>query len=526
MPRHHGIGPIPEPCVTTASGTVRGAFGDGVFSFKGVPYAANPAGENRFRPPRPHEWQGTLDARAYGPPAPQTAPASVTAEHFRWSSDLRPQREDCLALNIFTITLDEAARLPVMVYLHGGGFAFGSAAAPGLDGSNLARRGVVVVSLNHRLSVLGHLYLGHHDERYRESGNVAMLDIVAALTWVRTNIGQFGGDPECVTIFGQSGGGSKVGVLMAMPQARGLYHRAIAQSPSALRRVATIDDAERNTFYLLRRLGISPARLDPLHELPAAQLLSAARSAITDAGGIDNYRPVVDGRVLPGHPFDSSAPAESAQVPLLLGWCETEQRMRFSLTPELLNTDLKSACHRIASFLGVPDDQAAELVDIYRRSRPEDSPGDIMALIYGDHRYRRAVTHAAGLRTRQGAAPSYLYLLKWRTPVLGGFLRSPHMLCLPFVFGNVDLAQSFVGTASDRYPLQAAMSSAWIEFARTGRPASSDWPDWPSYSFDRRSTLIIDQTTSVIDDPAAEERQALRLCPPYVPAEVEGGRRT
>ena len=509
-----------RPRVVTGSGAVRGRVTAGVARFLGIPYATNPSGDRRFLTPEPHRWCGTLDARAAGPPAPQIMPASATARHYRWSSDLRPPDEDCLTLNIWTPSLERGARLPVLVYLHGGGFVFGSAAAPGLTGARLAQRGVVVVSVHHRLSVLGHLHLAHLDEQYRDSGNVGMLDIVAALEWVRDEIETFGGDPGLVTVFGQSGGGSKVGVLMAMPRARGLFHRAIAQSPSALLRVATPADAERNTGHLLRRLGIPPARPSMLREVPTARLLAAMVAGIEDSGGIDDYRPVADGRVVVDHPFEHEAPATSADVPLLIGWCETEQRMRLSLTPDVLDADLATAIRNVAKFVGVPREHAAALLEVYRAGRPDDSPGDLLALIQGDHRYRRTVTQAAEVKSAQPGAGVYVYLLSWRTPVLGGILRSPHMLCLPFVFGTVDRARQFVGTAPERHALADAMMSAWIEFARHGRPAFEGRPDWPRYTTARRTTLVIDRDSRLVDDPAAAERLAWADCPPYRPAQL------
>jgi para-nitrobenzyl esterase len=510
--------------VETAGGKVRGSTREGgTHIFKGSPYGAGTAGANRFKLARPSRWVGVRDATQFGPSAPQ-APAGVSgAEHVRCVMDVGRHAEDCLVLNIFTANLESADPVPVMIYIHGGGFLYGSGAAAGTDGENLAERGVVLVSLNHRLGVFGHLYLGA-DGEYRDSGNIGLIDIVMALQWVRDNISRFGGDPDNVTIFGQSGGGSKVAALLAMPKAHGLFHKAIIQSASSMLRMATIDEAERNARFFLDTLGSAGPRLGSLQRMPPECLVSAMQRAVVAAGGIDNFRPVVDGVTLPCQPFDRAALRLSKDVPVMLGWCETEQRMAFSLQRSELDQTFAQARARVANYLGVPEDDAASLLDVYRSGRGSDTPGDIMALIYGDHRYRRAVTRAAEVRAQTGAA-SYLYLLRWRTPVLNGLLRSPHLLCLPFVFANVDRATELTGTGEDRYPLQEEMSGAWLQFAKTGSPNHPRIPRWEPYCLPERHTMTFDVETRSVKDPAADQRIAFEGLPAYLPAEAEGGRR-
>ncbi|MCH6470747.1 carboxylesterase/lipase family protein [Sinomonas terrae] len=514
-----------HPIVETDSGAVRGSLVDEVRVFRGVPYGADTGGNRRFLPPQPVRWAGVFDAMAYGPTAPQPHPGALSVPlHLAWIFDSQPRSEDCLVLNVYAPreALDHA--VPVMVFLHPGGFVNGSASPPGLDGTNLASLGVVVVTLNHRLNIFGHLYLGEHDGDYGGSGNVALLDIMAALRWVQRNIAQFGGDPGCVTVFGQSGGGSKVAALMAMPAARGLFHRAIIQSASSMLRFATLEEAARNTHHVLKELQLDRRRLRALHEIPVPELVASISRTIQSSGKRDEFRPVIDGIHLHDQPFSGSSQQLSADVPLLMGWCETEQRAAFSLTPDVLDQDPPSALQRVARFLDVPEDVAATVMDTYAAARPEDSPGDLMAMVYGDHRYRRTVTTAAERRATAPKAPTYMYLVRWRSPALGGLLRSPHFMCLPFAFRNVERAREFVGTGSDRFRLQEEMSRAWVAFASRGEPGNGMGP-WPSYNLRERPTMVFDRESCLENDPARDERRVLELCPPYIPAEGEGGSR-
>jgi para-nitrobenzyl esterase len=511
-----------ETLVETASGKVRGTMRDGVHIFRGIAYGADTGGQHRFQPPRPISWTGVRDASACGPRSPQSE-RSAGAPYHAWLHDPGKAGESCLVLNVFTSSIDEASRCPVMVYFHGGGFAIGSSGAPGIDGASLAKHGAVVVSMNHRLNVFGHLYLGDAEGgRYADSGNVGMLDLVAGLEWVRQNIARFGGDPDNVTIFGQSGGGSKVAVLMAMPKARGLFHKAIIQSASSLLALATREEAERNTFHFLAQLGLDKTKIRQLHALPVQTLLGAIPVTIIAAGGIDNFRPVVDGRTLPWQPFDAQAVNLSAAVPLMTGWCENEQRLTFASSPELYRQSMQEVRTGIASMLGIAQADAGRLIEVYRRGRPAEAPGDIYAQIYGDHRYRRTVTRAAELQCAHGGAPVYMYLLNWKTPVQDGLLRTPHTLCIAFAFANVDLATGITGTGIDRYRLQDEMSQAWLAFARSGNPNHAGLPAWPAYCTSTRPTMVFDRQTRLVEDPLREERIAFDGYPPYVPAIGEG----
>ena len=512
-----------EPIVDTSSGKVRGYVNDGVYTFKGIPYGENTGGKNRFQPPVPIRWSGVRDALEYGPRAPQNE-RPATEPHLAWIRDTRPFNEDCLVLNVFTRAVNDSSKRPVMVYIHGGGFTSGASSAPGLDGTHLAQRDVVLVSLNHRLNVFAHLYLGDAEGgKYADSGNVGMLDVIAALQWVKQNIAQFGGDASNVTIFGQSGGASKVAVLMAMPPAQGLFHKAIVQSASSLLTMATREAAERNTQFFLTQLGLDKSKLAALHEVPVDTLLKAMPAGVKAAGMIDDYRPVIDGRSLRAHPFDPGAPQQSANVPMMIGWCETEARFSFSQNPKELELNRDQVRARVARFVGISEPEAEKLTQVYRSQRPKDTPGDIFAIIHGDHMYRRSVTRAAELKSAQGGAPAYLYLVNWKTPVLNGLLRTPHTMCIPFAFANVDIASGITGTGADRYRLQDEMAGAWVAFAKSGNPNHSALPAWQPYNANERPTMVFDRQTQLVRDPAREERMAFSSYPRYV-AEAAGRR--
>jgi len=507
-----------EAIVEIDSGKLRGHAADGVYVFKGVPYGADTRGEHRFLAPRPVKpWTGVRDALQFGPRAPQNERPSKLP-HLAWIRDTRDWSEDCLVLNVYTPSPDTSVSRPVMVYIHGGGYISGAGSAPGIEGSNLARSGdVVVVTINHRLNLFGHLYLGHLDSRYADSGNVGMLDIVSALQWVRRNIQSFGGDPANVTIFGQSGGASKVAVLMHMPSAQGLFHKAIIQSASSLLRLATREAAERNTHYFLAHLGCAEDRVAGLLEMSAERLLQAMPAAVTAAGQIDNYRPLIDDRNILANPFASTAAPMGADIPLVIGWCETELRFTYSLTPDVYAMTQLQACERVARLLGISGDDAEALLALYREGRPTDTPGDLFALIHSDHQYRCSVTRAAELKAAQRGAPVYMYEFTWRTPVLDGLLRTPHTMCIPFAFGNCDIAAGMTGTGADRYPLEQAVMGAWVAFARSGDPNHPALPQWQPFDSDRRATMIFDTPCSLVNDPASHERVAMAAQPDYEP---------
>ncbi len=500
------------PVIETAQGKLRGTSVDGVNVFKGIPYARS----TRFQAPAPAEpWSGTRYALALGPSAPQPKRAAEVP-WWNWLSGGQPQSEDCLVLNVFAPGSVVGRKLPVMFFLHGGGFTTGSASAPGYDGTQLAHRGdVVVVSINHRLNLFGFLYLAElAGPAYADSGNVGMLDCVAALQWVRQNISAFGGDPGNVTIFGQSGGASKVAVLMAAPAAHGLFHKAIIQSASSLIRMVMPERATAAAKALCDAVGVTAEKL---RDVPVDVLLAARLTVVARAGGADPWRPVMDGRFLPTHPFDPEPPALSKQVPLIIGTADTEQTFFLGASDRNFSLDRGEAIARIAWFVGIADGEAVRLFEDYSASHTGASPSEIMAYVMSDQMYRRNDTLAADLRARQGGAPTYSYLITWRSPAMGGKLKSPHTVCIPFVFGTHEVAAPMIGSGAAQAALSAKMMGAWTSFARTGVPKASGLPAWTPYDAEMRPTMIFDNECRIENDPRQADRLALAHYPLYAP---------
>jgi para-nitrobenzyl esterase len=503
--------------VATKSGKVVGLAASGVCTFKGIHYGANPEGAMRFMPPvPPMPWSETAEALNYGDLAPQNlSGASGSDIRVAMGDIFGPGKvsENCLVLNVWTPNLTRGTR-PVMVWLHGGGYTGGSDGAPTYDGTNLARkRNVVVVGINHRLNVFGYLYLGKiGGAKYADSGNAGMLDCVLALEWVRNNIAHFGGDPNNVTIFGESGGGGKVSVLMAMPPAKGLFHKAIVESGSTLR-VSTPDEADAAARKYLAQLKIATDRVDDLKKVPMEDMLAAMR-ALTGPNSI-RLGPVVDGRSLPRQPFDPDAPAQSANIPMLIGTNGTETTALLGIADASLfslnEADMRA---KLKSYLHVSDDaQIDSLVAVYKKRRPDATPSDIYFAVTTDRMMRMNAVTQAERKAAEQAAPAYMYIFDWRSPVLGGKLRSPHGIELAFVFDNTDKTTGMNGTGSDLAPLAEKVSAAWAAFARTGNPNAPGLPHWPAYDAATRATMIFGDECKVVNDPGKDERLAISALP-------------
>ncbi len=486
---------VDEILVGTRSGKLSGRSERGAIVFRGIPYAASTAGANRFRPPQPVQpWADTRDASRFGPVAPQRPSALET---LIGQSEI-DSSEDCLSLNVWTPATDDSRR-PVMVWIHGGAFIFGAGSTPWYDGTRFALAGdAVVVTINYRLGALGFSYLDKiGGEQLAGSGNVGILDQVAALEWVRDNIEVFGGNPDDVTIFGESAGAMSVGTLLGVPRADGLFHRAILQSGAASF-AAKPSDATAVAERLMETAGVTT--VDELVALPVDAVLAAQDQLLAGEGSLElPFRPVIDGGVLPALPIDTIASGATGNVPILVGTNLDETTLFLVLDPTIGDLDEAGLITRAAAMFG---DDAAAVVEHYRRNRPDASIRDVLVAITTDSVFRIPSIRLAEAQAAQGR-PVFSYLFTWATPAFGGALRSSHALEIPFVFDNLDQpgAGILTGNGEERAGLATVMHQAWIRFARTGSA------DWPAYELVERATKIFDGVDHpVVEDPAGDER--------------------
>jgi para-nitrobenzyl esterase len=495
-----GQGAGASPAVDTTAGKIRGLAINKVNAFRGIPYGAPTGGSRRFMPPaKPDPWTGVKETITWGHEAPQGHPHTEIPE-VRATIQDHEIGEDCLCLNVWTNGFGRTDRRPVMVWLHGGGFTSGNGGYTMYDGANLARkRDVVTVTVNHRLNTFGFLHLADiGGAKFAQATNAGILDVVAALEWVRDNIANFGGDPNNVTIFGQSGGAGKVSTLLAMPAAKSLFHRAIVQSGSSIAGVSRAD-ANKTVETLMAKLGVKTA--DELQKVPMDQLVQATQST----QGL-RLAPVVDGKTLPRDPFAPDATPISADIPMLIGTTETEVTF-FPNTP-LDPIDDAALLARVKQTTRASDEQAKNLIGLYRKGRAGVSNIDIALIMASDNGFRAGVLTQAERKAAQ-KAPVYMYYFTWRSPVREGKLKAFHTLEIPFVTENVDEAKSMTGTGQDRYALQDKMSATWVAFARSGNPGHKGLPDWPAFTPDKRATMFFDNTCKLVNDPNREERLAL-----------------
>jgi para-nitrobenzyl esterase len=486
--------------VTTRHGQVRGQVTEGVAAFKGIPFAAPPFGPNRFQPPRPPQsWDGVRDALAYGrvPPQPPYAPPFDLL-----LGDQGLAGEDCLNLNVWS-PVPSSHGLPVMVWIHGGAFMRGSGAVANYDGGRFARDGVVCVTINYRLGADGFLYLGDG------IANRGLLDQIAALEWVQENIQAFGGDPAKVTIFGESAGAFSVATLLSMPRAKGLFQRAIAQSGAA-QHTSSVATAQLIGRNLADKLGVAPTMTSigavPLDRLVAAQAELSVELALRPdqarwgevaANGM-LFEPVVDGEVVPARPIERIVAGAGGDVDLMVG--TTTEEWRFFLVPGgAIDRVTDDRLVTTARVMGLDVEHA---LPVYRTSRPQASPGDLLGALITDWFFRIPSIRLAEAQARNGGSP-YVYEFAWRSPLFNGRFGAAHAVEIGFVFDN--LGREGAMTLAGNEPPQAladAMHKAWVTFASSGAPG------WSPYDADERSVMRFDGTGgTVVMDPAAKERQ-------------------
>jgi len=505
----------------TQYGKIRGYILRDIHYFLGIPYGADTAGANRFMPPqKPKPWTDVFPALWWGNSAPQNMENRYSNRYasFRdcWNYD--DVSEDCLRINVFTPAVNDGQKRPVMFWIHGGGFTNGNGIEQdGYNGENFARFGnVVFCSLNHRLGPLGFTNLaGVGGEKFSASGNVGMLDIVAALEWVRDNIANFGGDPGNVTIMGQSGGGAKVTTLTAMPSAKGLFHKAVVLSGAGTRS-GDKEYSEKLGSYVLKEAGLKPAQIGKLQEMPwkdylaiatKAQQKLSAETAGTASGLRRGFNPVVEGAILPQHPYYPDAAPTAAQIPMIISSTFNEQSPSWN-DAALENATLDEVVEKVkqrAGFGAGFGDKAKEVVDAYARAFPGKKPVEIWSLVSSN---RQGVVALADAKSKQ-PAPVFVDWFGWQPPLFDNRMRAFHCLDICFWFHNTDLMVSHTGGGARPRKLSAKMAGYLLQFMKTGDPNGNGLLSWPKYTSANGETMILDDVCEVKNDPDREARKAL-----------------
>lgn len=490
----------PAVIANTRYGRVAGINRDSINIFKGVRYGSDTS-DYRFQPPRiPESWDEVRDASEYAYSAPQLNSKELCSE-------------DCLFLNVWTPALRDHRKRPILVYIHGGEYSTGSGSDVLYDGTRLCQRGdVVVVTINHRLNVLGHLYLGEFaDAQFKPSGNVALLDIVMALQWVRDHATEFGGDPACVTLFGQSGGGAKIACLMAMPAAQRLFHRAMTMSGQQIT-VSGPHAATRRAHSFMQSLQLTQDRWQELLNLPTDVLLHAMSTPDPAIEGRGIYfGPVLDNVVLSSHPFYPQAPTISKHIPMIIGNTHDETRYFYGKDNSLLDLTWNELPRRLRDAVFV-DIDIDNVVNEYRVYYPQYTPTEVFFAASTAGRSWRGAIIEAELRAQQ-RAPAFVYQLNYQSPVDNGRWRACHTLDIPLVFNNFDKPGSLTGNSADAQKISLVMTDALLNFARTGSPNHRGMPPWAPYTLPNRNTMIIDVTPRMENDPRKAERELFATVP-------------
>jgi para-nitrobenzyl esterase len=504
----------------TVYGKVQGFILRGIYNFRGIPYGADTSGKNRFMPPqKPEPWTDVKPAVWWGNTAPQSMDnryANAWASFVdHWNYD--DVSEDCLKLNVWTPALADGKKRPVMVWLHGGGYTNGNGIEQdGYDGENLSRKGdIVFVSINHRLGPIGFSDLsGVGGEKYKDSGNVGTLDMVAALEWVKENIANFGGDPANVTIMGQSGGGAKVCVLAAMPVAKGLIHKAVPLSGSSTKALDQ-EYSQKLGEYILKEAGLKPAEIDKLQEIPWKDyLLLADKASQTMAkempaapGFLGGFAPVADGVNIPKGTFYSETEGVSADVPMLI--CSTFHEWGMSRTnPDLEKITAEEAKNMLKERAGIRGgfgDKAAEIYDAYAKIFPDKKPIEIMTLAASN---RKGVVETATAKAVQ-KAPVYVAWFGWEPPMFNGRMRAFHCLDICFWYANTDLMLTHTGGGARPRKLSEKMSASLLQFMKTGNPNGGGLPEWPAFTVENGETMVLNDISEIKNDPDREARRLL-----------------
>ncbi len=504
-------GDSPKDVVKTLSGSVKGEDRGGVIRFLGIPYAQSIAGRNRFAPPRPVEpWTGVREALHYADSSPQPASDPQAGQTAVSTAFIEPGEvsngDNCLALNVWTPEGADGT-LPVMVWLHGGGWTSGSGSCAVYDGENLASRGdVVVVTINHRLGPAGFTDLSRVlGGEFADSSNLAIKDILASLQWVHDNIAAFGGDPDLVTIFGESGGGWKVNTMLGVPSAEGLFQRAIVES-GPLTRFMTTEEADELANATLIELGVTPETADKLYDISWEDLQDAGERALAKIsdGGMQapgfpsGFWPVLDGELITEHVWDPVAAPSSVDVPLLAGINGTEFSLFMTADRAAYSLDDAVLEQRIGGMFG--PDTGSMILDIYRRDFPGHTPSALWFRIYSDFAMGALTAEIMDVRSSaENSAPVYAYRFDWESPIQDGTLYSPHTMEIPFVFDNVttDAGIEMTEGGPEAAALAKTVSEAWVQFAKTGRPSAEGLPEWPEYTKENRASMHLNNVSSV-----------------------------